>query len=104
MIEFIVVIIFFVSVGGVIAILYKKMPILVTLPQNGSIGFKKHRFISDIENKIREAHVYLFVKQVLLHRTLSWIKIMTLKVESKIDTLLHRIRKKAQEADKNLNK
>lgn len=100
MFELIALIILCLSILGIAAMLYSKAPALAALPKNGSTGIKKHRLIKDIETKIRDAHFALFVKQALLHKVLSWIKVMTLKVETKIDTLLHRIRKKAQEIDK----
>ncbi len=100
MLKFIFLIIFVLSFGGVLFILARKIPALIVLPQNGKTGIKKHQIIKDIESKIREAHFSLFVKQTLLHKTLSFIKIITLKLEAQIDTLLHRIRKKAQEINK----
>ncbi|MDO8486180.1 MAG: hypothetical protein Q7S77_00575, partial [Candidatus Staskawiczbacteria bacterium] len=103
MIQLIALIIFLVSTLGIIFILFKKSPELVKLPQNGSSGIKKHKIISDIEDKIRHHHFHLFEKQMLLHKFLSWIKVMTLKTEVKIDVLLHGIRKKAQQIDKEAN-
>ena len=38
--------------------------------------------------------IAFFEKQIYLHKLLSWIKVMTLRVETKIDVLLHKIRKK----------
>jgi len=101
MIQLIVLIIFVLSLGGILFILARKMPILVELPQNGSTGFKKHRVILDAEKKIKEVSVF-FEKQILLHKLLSWIKCLTIKTEVKIDHLLHSIRKKAQKIDKDL--
>lgn len=101
MIELIVLIIFICSLGGALFILIKKIPVLNDLPQNGSIGFKKHPIVSDIENKIKEFFIY-FEKQIFLHKFLSWVKVITLKVETKIDSLLHSIRRKAQKIDKDL--
>lgn len=102
MVEFIALIIFVLSLGGVLFILARKIPVLNTLPQNGDIGIKKHQIILDVENKIKEILISL-EKQVFLHKLLSWIKVMTLRVETKIDSLLHKIRKKAQKVDKELN-
>jgi len=100
MFELIVTIIFVLSLCGIFVIVFRKVPVLATLPKNGTTGFKKHRVILNIEKRIKEAHFDLFVKQLLLHKTLSWVKVMTLKIETKLDTVLHRIRKKAQEIDK----
>jgi len=103
MIQLIASIIFLISTLGIIFILFRKIPVLVKLSQNGSVGFRKHRVIVEIENKIRHHHFHLFEKQMLLHKFLSWVKIVTLKAEVRIDTLLHRIRKKAQQIDKEAN-
>jgi hypothetical protein len=93
MFESIILIIFVVSLGGVIFILARKMPVLHTLPQNGNTGFKKHHIILDIEKRIKEFFIY-FEKQIYLHKFLSWVKVMTLKIETKVDHLLHSIRQK----------
>jgi len=80
------------------------MPVLATLPKNGHHGFKKHAFIVRIEKRAKELHFDFFHKQVWLHKLLSFIKVLTLKVETKIDHLLRALRKKAQELDKELKK
>ena len=98
-IESIVLAIFVLSLGGALFILARKIPVLNTLPQNGSVGIKKHRIISDVENKIKELSVF-FKKQIFLHKLLSWVKVMTLKIETRIDVLLHKIRNKSQQIDK----
>lgn len=103
MIESIILIIFLISIFGIVFILYKKVPALAKLPQNGHHGFKKNEFILNLENKIKSFHFDFFHKQVYLHKFLSWVKVMTLKAEVKIDTLLHSIRKKAQQIDKETN-
>ena len=101
-IESIALAVFVFSFGGILFILIRKIPVLNELPQNGSAGFEKHQFILDIENKIKEALIS-FEKQIFLHKFLSWVKVMTLKVETKIDYLLHKIRRKAQQIDKEIN-
>ena len=99
MFEFIALIVFLVSLSVVLFILARKMPALAKLPQNYSGGK-----ISDISfiKKIKAHHFHLFEKQMLLHKLLSWVKVMTLKAETRIDHLLHGIRKKAQEMDKDV--
>ncbi len=101
MIQLIVFIIFLISVLGITFILYRKIPVLIELPRNGSMGLRNHQVIVDIENKIKEIQT-VFKKQILLHKFLSWVKCLTLKVEVKIDHLLHSIRKKAQNIDKEI--
>lgn len=101
MVEIIVAIIFVISLAGLIFIAVKKIPILVGLPENGSTGIKKHRFILTLEEKVKDFAV-AFEKQIYLHKILSWIKRITLKMEVKIDRLLHGIRKKAQAVDREI--
>lgn len=102
-IESTILIIFVLSLVGTLFILARKLPVLKTLPHNGTTGIKKHRIISDAENKIKDILIY-FEKQVFLHKILSWVKIITLKVETFVDSHLHRIRKKAQQIDKKKEK
>ncbi len=100
MIQLIALITFLVSLSVIIFILYKKIPTLVSLPQNGHHGFKKHELIVKVENKIKDTYFHFFSKQMLLHKILSKFRLWVLKTEKKIDELLHGIRKKAQELDK----
>ncbi|MBI1866243.1 MAG: hypothetical protein HYS02_00550, partial [Candidatus Staskawiczbacteria bacterium] len=65
--------------------------------------FKKHEFIVKKKKKINDAYFHLFSKQMLLHKILSKFRVLTLKIERKIDELLHGIRKKAQQIDKEVN-
>jgi hypothetical protein len=87
------------STGGLLLILLRKAPLLSSLSQNGTTGIKKHRFVLSLENKIKETLVY-FEKQIFLHKLLSWTKVMILKIETQIDILLHKIRRRAQEGKK----
>ena len=103
MIELIAAIILVISLGGALFILVRKVPVLATLSQNGSTGIKDHRIVLSIGNKVKEVFL-AFEKQIFLHKFLSWVKVMTLRIETRIDVLLHKIRKKAQEVDKNLKK
>ena len=102
MVELIISIIFIVSFGGALFILARKIPVLNTLPQSGTTGLKKHRYIIEEEERIKNILIG-FEKQILLHKFLSWVKIITLKIEVKVDHLLHSIRRKAQEVDKEIN-
>ena len=101
MIQLIALIIFICSIGGIVFILFRKVPVLVGLSKNGKIGIRDHRLILNIENRIKEVFLS-FKKQIFLHKFLSWVKVMTLKAETKIDAYLHSIRKKAQQVDKEL--
>ena len=104
MIQLIAFVIFITSLAAISLILYLKIPALLQLPQNGHHGFKKPDFIVKITRIIREKYFHFFEKQMLLHKLLSWVKVTVLKLERKIDGLLHGIRKKAQELDKEITK
>jgi len=78
------------------------MPVLNTLSQNGTTGLKNHHYILRLEKRIKEILIY-FEKQIFLHKLLSWVKVMTMRIETKIDASLHKIRRKAQQVDKELN-
>jgi len=101
-IESIVFIIFICSLGAILLILIRKIPVLNTLPQNGNAGIRSHKIISNVENKIKKVLVF-FEKQIFMHKLLSWVKVMTLKIETKVDAGLHKIRKKAQQIDRKNN-
>jgi len=100
-IESIIFAIFVCSFGGILLILAKKIHALNALPQNGSAGIRKHHLILNIENRVKEIAI-AFEKQVFFHKLLSWVKVITLKVETRVDVMLQRIRKKSQEVDKKL--
>jgi len=103
MLELIASIILLVSLVGIFFIISRKVSVLSAMPQNGDHGFKKPELLARVQNTIKAHHFHFFEKQMLLHRILSFVKIWTLRIETKIDTLLHGIRKKAQELD-NKNK
>lgn len=100
MVQLIAFIIFIVSVGALTFILYKKIPVLVKLPQNGRNVIKENEFVAEITNRIKNFYFHFFEKQMLLHKLLSKSRIWVLKIERRIDNLLHGIRKNAQELDK----
>lgn len=104
MLQLVAFIVFIISVSGVTLILCRKIPILIELPQNGYNGFKKPEFFLELEKKVKELYFHFFKKQMLLHKLLSWIKVWTLKLETKVDYLLSSVRKKAQELDKQIKK
>ena len=102
-VEYIILALFVFSFGGAVFILARKIPVLNNLPQNGTTGLRKHYYILEVEQRIKNVFNF-FEKQIYLHKILSWVKIITLKIEVKTDQLLHNIRKKAQEADSKINK
>jgi len=101
MAELIVTIILILSILGIVFISFRKMSDLVKLPQNDQGAFFGGVATSKIQNKI-DAIFLVFRRQIFLHKFLSWVKVMTMKIEVKIDNLLHGIRKKAQKIDKEL--
>jgi hypothetical protein len=102
LIELIFIIIFIFSLCGVIFIGVGKIPALNLLPYNGTTGIKKHKIIIGTETKVKEILIS-FKKQIFLHKLLSHVKILILKTETKVDHLLHGIRKKAQQVEKEIN-
>ena len=58
------------------------------------------KLVSKIGKKVKSSYFHFFEKQMLMHKLLSITKVWTLRAERKIDSLLHGIRKKAQEIDK----
>ena len=54
LIEFIILAIFVVSLAGILFILARKIPVLNTLPQNGTVGIRNHHYIIEIEQKIEK--------------------------------------------------
>ena len=100
MIQLILLVIFFISLFAVFFILYRKLSVLVQLPQNGHHGLKKPKYIMDFEKKIKDHYFHIFEKKVPLHKFLSKARVWILKMENKIEVLLHGIRKNAQELDK----
>ncbi len=94
--------IFVISLGGLIFILARKISVLVVLPQDGSVKGYKGKFMLAVESKAKEFFIF-FEKQIFLHKFLLWIKIMVVKVETKIDQLLHKVRRRAQEVNKKVS-
>lgn len=102
MIELFFLIILIVSSGVIAFIVWRHLDDLNSLPKSGIQEVKKHRIILNIEDKLKD--IFLVIeKQVYLHKFLSWLKSIILKLEVKIDYFLHNIRKKAQQIDKKRN-
>jgi len=100
MLQIIAFIILLVSILVIAFILFRKVPVLNELPKNGHHGIKKPELFMNAENKIKDFYFHFFEKQILLQKILSFTKIFILKTENKIDSLLHGVRKKTQEASK----
>jgi hypothetical protein len=91
MIELIATIIFLVSLCGIAVILYRKVPVLAQLSNAKGRGTKRN-FISETESIISDFYS-VFLKQKLLHKSLSWLRIIALRTEAKLDSLLRNLRK-----------
>ena len=100
-VEYIVLTIFIFSFCGALFILTRKVPVLNSLPQNGTTGLRKNRVILNIEGSVKNFTAF-FEKQIYLHKILSWVKVLTLKIETRVDISLRKIRSKAQKMDRNL--
>jgi len=92
----IVSIIFILSFGGIVFILYRRIPDLCELPINGKMEFIRPKFILEFENRIQK-FFSIFQKHILLHKILFFVKCIISKIEHKIDNYLHHIRRKAQQ-------
>jgi hypothetical protein len=96
MLELIAIIIFLGSVFGIIVILMRKIPILAEMPQVAE-GQKKESFASKIKNGFKNFPVIRDIYSgILLQKTLSKFRVLTLKVESKTASWLQKIRVKSQ--------
>ncbi len=100
MLELIAFIIFLISAGVALSIIYKKAPVLVELPENGHHGIKKPQFIKDIEKVIRENYHHFFKNRAILHKPFSKLWVLTLKFERMIHDALADIRKRTQKSVK----
>jgi len=98
MIELIATIIFIISIGGILFILSRKIPVLVSLPQELPGEVKKNKIFVIIYDKINKV-LDSFKKQIFLHKLLTKFKIIILRIENRIDILLHKIRKRTQQRD-----
>ena len=67
MIQLISFIIFIISFGTLLFLIYRKIPMLITLPKNGHHGFKKPKTLKILEKKIKDMHFDFFEKQMFLH-------------------------------------
>jgi hypothetical protein len=95
--EIIPIIILLVSLFAVLTIIFRKIPILVQLPEI-SEGRVKDGFWSKVKNKIKNFHpLRSFSSDVFLQKILSKIRVLTLKTDSKTSHLLQKLREKAQQ-------
>lgn len=93
--ELIATIILFSSLIGIGVILFKKIPILNELPEIPA-KFDLTVKLLRIKEKIKNLKCFKsFSFEIILQKILSKIRILTLKLESKIDRYLQKLRKKS---------
>ncbi len=87
MLELIALIILVISVGGIVLILTKKIPVLVQMPTIPE-GIQKENIFNAFKNKIKS----IFPDKIIILKILSKIRIFVLKIEKYVDSCLQRIR------------
>jgi hypothetical protein len=101
MIEIIAFIIFLISLAGIGFIVFQKIPVLVQLPEIVEIP-RTGRLIDRLKSRIKNLPPFKsFSSELFLQKTLSKIRVLTLKIESKTATLLQKLRKENQEKQNN---
>jgi len=100
MVELIALIIFFGSFMGISAILYRKIPLLAELPETSEDFKLKRRFLL-LKEKIKNFKTKLPSFYIVLQKILSKIRILTLKLESKISNWLQKLREKSTKQKEN---
>ncbi len=102
MIEFIAIIILISSLVGMGIILFRKIPLLVELPE--VLPPKGESVSSKLRKKIKEFNpLKNFSYEVFLQKILSKIRILSLRSESKIGSWLQKLREKSQRKKENDN-
>lgn len=92
--ELIAIICLIFSLTGIGVILFRKIPILVELPEVIERP-KKENLIFTLKKKIKEIDPFKdFSYDIFLQKLLTRIKILTLKTENKTSTLLQKLREK----------
>ena len=101
MVELIATIILFGGLVGMAVILFRKIPVLAQLPEISPIpGFNAR--IRKILEKIKiTKHFKLPPFEIFLQKILSKIKILTLKIETKTESWLRKLREKTQKKKEN---
>lgn len=96
MLELIITIILIGSILGMAMIIYRKIPVLVELPEivEGKI---KENFLLRLKNKILSfSPLKNFSFEIFLQKIISKVRILTLKIESKTAYWLQQLREKSQ--------
>jgi len=93
MIELIALIIFFSSLAGMGVIVYRKIPLLLELPETPPSKFKRRDFLLKTKNSIPLKGVSI---EIFLQKILSKIRILTLKTDNKTSSWLEKLRTRSQ--------
>lgn len=84
------------SLIGIGVIIFRKIPVLVKLPET-PIEFDIKAKILKIKEKIKNWKYFpKFSFEIYLQKILSKIRILTLKIENKTDNLLQKLREKTK--------
>jgi len=95
MIELIAIIILVCSLIGMGVILFRKIPVLLTLPE---ILPQKESLISKMKKKIKELNPFKnFSYEIFLQKILTKVRILSLKADNKTFNWLQRLREKYQQ-------
>jgi len=96
MLELIATIVFLGSVLGIVFILMRKIPILAEMPEVTE-GQKKESLPSKIKKRFKDLPLIRDIfSGILLQKTLSKIRVLTIKAESKTAAWLQKLRIKSQ--------
>ena len=84
---------------GILIILFRKIPVLIELPEVAEKSQKKI-LTSRFKQKIRN----IFFRKTILQKILSRFRILILKTEKGTDNLLQKLRKKSKEENEKIDK
>ena len=88
-------IIFFIGFIGMGVIIFRKIPVLVGLPET---GIEKLGIFGKLKNRIKNnGTIKSFSKELLLQKILSKFRVLTLKTDKKTSNLLAKLRQKSIE-------
>ncbi|MCX6759606.1 MAG: hypothetical protein NT012_03530 [Candidatus Nealsonbacteria bacterium] len=93
MIELIATIIFFTSLVAIAMIVFRKIPVLLGLPETVPSQFDWKELLIKIKNLLPFRN---FSFEIFLQKILSKIRILTLKTDNKTSSWLQKLREKSQ--------
>jgi len=94
MLELIAVIILVCSFIGMGVIIFRKIPVLLTLPE---ILLQKESFISKLKERLKKLNPFRnFSYEIFLQKILTKVRILSLRTDNKTFNWLQKLREKAQ--------